>query len=78
MAHKVKTLLGLWFVLLSAATINVELVPALSAAPIAAQTMAQTASTTPTSRGEVGDRSLRRCRPGETADESHRFAAPEP
>lgn len=40
MAYKVKRLLGLWFVLLSAATINVGFMPALSAAPIAAQTIA--------------------------------------
>lgn len=39
MACKDKSLLGLWFVLLSAAAINVELMPALSA-PIAAQTIA--------------------------------------
>jgi outer membrane lipoprotein-sorting protein len=52
MASKVKTLLGLWFVLLSAATINVELMPALSAAPIAAQTIADQFSSVKSMSGD--------------------------
>lgn len=40
MANKIKTLLGFWFAVVSAAAINVELTTAVSAAPIEAKTVA--------------------------------------
>ncbi|AZO45625.1 outer membrane lipoprotein carrier protein LolA [Mesorhizobium sp. M7D.F.Ca.US.005.01.1.1] len=40
MAHKIKTLLGIWLAVVSAAAINVELTTAVSAAPIEAKAIA--------------------------------------